>query len=113
VTDKDGHVSLVLGAAGGPTIITAVFQQLSNVIDHKLSLTAASHAPRYHQQGQPDVVMHEQHGLTDELKKSLEAMGYAFKERQHIADAPAIGWLGGVWVGAAEPRRIGSLALGY
>jgi gamma-glutamyltranspeptidase/glutathione hydrolase len=113
VIGKDGHVSLVLGAAGGPTIITSVFEELSSVADHGLSLLAAVNAPRFHEQGQPDVVMHEKGGLADADKKSLEAMGYVFKERPHIADAPAIGWSGGVWVGAAEPRRLGALAVGY
>jgi gamma-glutamyltranspeptidase/glutathione hydrolase len=113
VVDKDGHVSLVLGGAGGPTIITAVFQELSNVLDHQLSLTAATNAPRFHEQGQPDLVIHEKNGLTDGQRKELEAMGYAFKEREHIADAPSLGWNGKVWVGAAEPRRTGSLALGF
>jgi gamma-glutamyltranspeptidase/glutathione hydrolase len=113
VIGKDGHVSLVLGGAGGPTIITAVFQELSNVIDHGLPLLAATNAPRFHMQGQPDVVMHEKGGLSDADKKALEAMGYSFKERQHIADAPSIGWNGTAWVGAAEPRRLGALALGY
>lgn len=113
VVGKDGHVSLVLGAAGGPTIITAVFLELSGVVDHGLSLSAATNAPRFHQQGQPDVVMSEKGGLTDDQRKSLEAMGYTFKERQHIADAPSIGWESGTWMGAAEPRRGGGLALGY
>jgi gamma-glutamyltranspeptidase/glutathione hydrolase len=57
--------------------------------------------------------MHEKNGLPDADRRALEAMGYTFKEREHIADAPAIGWAGGLWVGAAEPRRLGSLALGY
>ena len=113
VIGKDGHVSLVLGAAGGPTIITSVFLELSGVVDHGLSLTAATHAPRFHEQGQPDVVMAEKGGLTDEQRKILEGMGYTFKERGHIADAPSIGWANGAWVGAAEPRRKGGLALGY
>ena len=113
VVDKDGHVSLVLGAAGGPTIITSVFLELSGVVDHGLSLTAATHAPRFHEQGQPDVVMAEKDGVTDAQRKILEGMGYTFKERGHIADAPSIGWANGAWVGAAEPRRKGGLALGY
>ena len=113
VVGKDGHVSLVLGAAGGPTIITSVFLELSGVVDHGLSLSAATNAPRFHQQGQPDVVMHEKGGLTDDQRKSLEAMGYIFKDRPHIADAPSIGWANGTWMGAAEPRRAGGLALGY
>jgi gamma-glutamyltranspeptidase/glutathione hydrolase len=110
---KDGHVSLVLGAAGGPTIITSVFEELSNVVDHGLPLVAATHAPRFHEQGQPDVVMIEKGGLSDEQKKGLELMGYTFKERPHIADAPTIGWSNGAWTGVAEPRRMGSLAAGY
>jgi gamma-glutamyltranspeptidase/glutathione hydrolase len=113
VVGKDGHVSLVLGAAGGPTIITAVFLELSGVVDHGLSLMAATNAPRFHEQGQPDVVTIEKDGLTDVQRKSLEAMGYTFKERGHIADAPSIGWANGLWAGAAEPRRNGGLALGY
>jgi len=113
VVGKDGHVSLVLGAAGGPTIITAVFLELSGVVDHGLSLMAATNAPRFHEQGQPDVVTIEKDGLTDVQRKSLEAMGYTFKERGHIADAPSIGWANGSWAGAAEPRRNGGLALGY
>ncbi|APR85910.1 Gamma-glutamyltranspeptidase [Minicystis rosea] len=112
VNDK-GRTELVLGAAGGPTIITAVFWELSNVLDHGLSLTAATNAPRFHEQGLPDVVMFEKGGIADTERKALEAMGYTFKDREHIADAPAIGLSSNVWVGAAEPRRKGALAAGY
>jgi gamma-glutamyltranspeptidase/glutathione hydrolase len=113
VMGKDGHVELVLGAAGGPTIISAVFDILSGVVDHRLGVVAATNAPRFHEQGQPDVVMIEQGGLPEADRKALEAMGYTFKEREHIADAPSIGWSGGKWIGAAEPRRLGGFALGY
>jgi gamma-glutamyltranspeptidase/glutathione hydrolase len=113
VLDDQGKADLVLGAAGGPTIITAVFWQLSGVVDHGLSITAATNAPRFHEQGLPDLVTAEKGGITEAEKKALEAMGYAFKEREHIADAPAIGRLGPLWVGAAEPRRKGGLAVGY
>jgi gamma-glutamyltranspeptidase/glutathione hydrolase len=113
VLGADGHVKLVLGAAGGPTIITGVFHELSGVIDHGLDVTASAHAPRFHMQGLPDQVMFEKGGLPEADKKALEAMGYVFKERNHIADAPAIGWNGSAWIGAAEARRLGSLAVGY
>ena len=113
VLDAQGQVELVLGGAGGPTIITAVFQELSAVVDHHLSISAATNAPRFHEQGQPDLIMFEKGGLAPETRKALEAMGHSFKERNHIADAPAIGRGPGVWLGAAEPRRMGSLAAGY
>jgi gamma-glutamyltranspeptidase/glutathione hydrolase len=92
---------------------TAVFLQLAAVADHGLDLAAAVSAPRFHEQGLPDVVIAEKGGLPDSARQALEAMGYTFKDRGHIADAPAIGWAGSLWVGAAKPHRLGSLALGY
>ena len=110
VTGPDGKVILVLGAAGGPTIITSVFQELSGVVDFGLDIGAAVYAPRVHMQHLPDQVIIEKAGMTPETKAKLEGMGYAFMERGHIADAPAIGKSGLDWLGAAEPRRIGGLA---
>ena len=114
VLGPDGRVRLVLGAAGGPTIITAVWNTMSNVVDFGLDLTTAVDAPRFHQQHLPDVVLFEKDGLPEATRTALEAMGYTFKEKGHIADAPAIGrGAGGTgWVGAAEPRRLGGLAAG-
>ncbi len=113
VLDAAGKPVLVLGGAGGPTIISAVFEELSNVVDFGLSPVAAINAPRFHEQGEPDVVLIEKGGIADETKAALERMGYAFKDRPHVADAPAIGLVGGTWIGAAEPRRMGALAVGY
>jgi gamma-glutamyltranspeptidase/glutathione hydrolase len=113
VVDASGHVTLVLGAAGGPTITTTVLLELSAVADHGLDITTAVSAPRFHEQGLPDIVTTEKNGVGDADRRALTAMGYTFKEREHIADAPAIAWQGGVWIGAAEPRRLGALALGY
>jgi gamma-glutamyltranspeptidase/glutathione hydrolase len=108
VTGPDGKVVLVAGAAGGPTIITTVFQQLSNVVDFELDVGSAVAAPRFHMQHLPDVVSYEKDGLVEATGKRLEAMGYTLKERGHIATAPAIGRLGAEWIGAPEPRRIGT-----
>ena len=63
VTGPDGKVLVVAGGAGGPTIITAVWQQLSNVIDFGLDIGAAVNAPRFHMQHLPDEVIFEKHGL--------------------------------------------------
>ncbi|HMI86413.1 MAG TPA: gamma-glutamyltransferase [Polyangiaceae bacterium] len=112
VTGKDGKVILLAGAAGGPMIITTVFQVLSNIVDHGLDPAFALNAPRFHMQHLPDVVAHEKDGITLDLEKALVGMGYALKERGHIADAMVIGRVPGGWIGAAEPRRKGSLAAG-
>lgn len=110
VVGADSKVMLVVGAAGGPMIITSVFQELSNVIDFGLDIGRAVHAPRFHMQHLPDMVVFEKAGLSEETARQLLHMGYTLKERGHIADAPAIGREGNAWVGAAEPRRSGSLA---
>jgi gamma-glutamyltranspeptidase/glutathione hydrolase len=112
VTGKDGKVVLLAGAAGGPMIISTVFEVLSNVLDHGLDPAFALNAPRFHMQHLPDVVSHEKDGVTPELVKALTGMGYTLKERGHIADAMVIGRVPGGWIGAAEPRRKGSLAAG-
>ena len=46
----------MVGAAGGPTIITATAQVLLNVVDWKLDAQAAIAAPRIHDQWFPEVL---------------------------------------------------------
>ncbi len=108
VSGPDGKIELVIGGAGGPTIITAVFEEMSNVLDFGMDIGAAVAAPRFHMQHLPDVVSYEKDGLVEATGKRLEAMGYALKERGHIATAPAIGRVGSEWIGAPEPRRLGT-----
>jgi len=110
VLDKDAKVLAVAGAAGGPTIITAVFQEISNMIDFGLDPGTAASAPRIHMQHLPDEIVYEKDGLSEATGKRLTEMGYTLKERGHIAVAPFIGRVGSEWVGVAEPRRGGSLA---
>ncbi len=113
VVGDDGKVMLVTGAAGGPTIITSTFSILSNVVDHGFDVSAAVNAPRFHHQHLPDVIMFEKGGLPAALQTALTDMGYTFKERDHIADAPTIGWSEKGWVGAPEVRRPGAFAAGW
>ncbi len=114
VLGPDGGVRLVTGAAGGPTIISTVFQIMSNVVDFGMAPAAAVNAPRVHHQHLPDQTSSEPNGFDEATKRALEAMGHSFKEREHIADAPSIGRPpGGVWVGAAEPRRGSAFAAGW
>ncbi|MCL2447781.1 MAG: gamma-glutamyltransferase [Polyangiaceae bacterium] len=115
VLDGSGNVDLVLGAAGGSTIITAVFEELSNVVDFGMGVADAVRAPRFHQQDFPDVLAFEERGTRDDVVHALEAMGHATKTLEHIADAPGLGHVGSagpLWEGAAEPRRPGGLAAG-
>jgi len=112
VVGTDGKVELVVGAAGGPTIITAVFGVLSNVVDFHADAAAAIGAPRVHMQHLPDALLVEKGGLAAGTTTALTGMGYTVRETDHIADAVAIGRDARGWLGAAEPRRKGGAALG-
>jgi gamma-glutamyltranspeptidase/glutathione hydrolase len=109
VADRRGRLSMVVGTPGGATIITSVFQVITNVIDHRMTLAQAVSAPRIHHQALPDKVFFEPAGLTDEARERLTAMGYTLEEREEWSgDIQAIARSSeGGWIGVADPRRGG------
>jgi gamma-glutamyltranspeptidase/glutathione hydrolase len=110
VLAPDGRVLLVTGARGGPRIITAVFQVMSNVIDHAMDVGQAVHAPRIHHQHLPDVLFFERDGLPDQVVRQLEAMGHTVEARGGIGTAPTILRSNGVWTAVVDPRTGGRAA---
>ncbi|MHB1861457.1 MAG: gamma-glutamyltransferase [Gemmatimonadaceae bacterium] len=112
VVDNTGKVLLVVGAAGGPTIITVTTQIILNVIDGHMSLADAMSAPRIHQQAWPDKLVYETGGLIPAVADSLQAMGYELAPVAHLANANAVLRVGGGWEGMVEPRATGG-AVGY
>src|SRR6185436_15081922 len=77
VLDSLGQILLVVGGAGGPTIISGTTQVVLNVIDHRMSLADAMRAPRLHHQALPDSLSYERGGLSPSASDSLRAMGHA------------------------------------
>ena len=110
VLDTDGSVLIVTGARGGPRIITAVFQVISNIIDHDMDVGSAVHTPRIHHQHLPDVLYFERHGLATDVIAQLEAMGHVVQARGGIGTAPTILRRGGVWTAVPDPRTGGRAA---
>jgi gamma-glutamyltranspeptidase/glutathione hydrolase len=78
VVNPQGRLELVVGAPGGPRIISSVAQVISNVIDQRMSLVQAVFAPRIHHQALPDSIRWEKGGVTAEARQRLEAMGHRF-----------------------------------
>lgn len=112
VLDPQGQVLLVVGAAGGPTIITGTSQVILNVIDHRMSLADAMRAPRVHHQALPDSLTYEDGGLAPAVLDSLRAMGYGMRRLRALVNVNAIMRVPGGWEGVPEPRRTGG-AVGY
>lgn len=81
VEDPDGSLFLMTGTPGGSTIITTVLQSIMNVVDHRMNVVQAVHAPRVHHQHLPDLVFYEHGGLPAPTVQALEALGHAVRER--------------------------------
>jgi gamma-glutamyltranspeptidase/glutathione hydrolase len=113
VLAPDGALRLVVGAPGGATIITTVFQVISNVLDHGMELGDAVAAPRVHHQHLPNRIDVEPGGLPDPVVRELEGRGHTVAEGpEPWGDVQAVMLReDGRLEGAADPRR-GGVALG-
>ena len=108
---KDGKPFLITGSPGGGRIITAVLQVMSNVIDRGLSIADAVAALRVHHQWLPDEVSVER-GFSPELIAALEARGHRVVEGPTWAAVNSILVTPDGFIGAADPRTRGALAVG-
>ena len=112
VLRPDGELFFVTGSPGGATIITTVFQTISNVVDYGMNVVQAVNAPRVHHQHLPDQIRFEQGGLPAETVADLEARGHTVSERGGVSgDVQAIMVMpDGTLEAAADPRRGGAAA---
>jgi len=111
VLDPEGGVRVVVGAAGGPTIITSVAQVLSNVVDWNMDAQAAIEAPRIHHQWFPEVLGVEP-GINADAIAGLGKIGHKTKTVQHIGNVNLLVKTSRGIDAAAEPRSPGQPA-GY
>jgi gamma-glutamyltranspeptidase/glutathione hydrolase len=111
---KDGRPFMVLGAPGGPMIITAVFQVILNVIDFGMNAQDAIDFPRIHDQWKPDRLDTES-TISPDTVAQLQHMGYQTQTANpsEHARVEAIlisdGWL----QGAVDGRGASGKAEGY
>ncbi len=111
--DGHGRPLLVLGAPGGPTIISSVLQTILHVIDDGMTLQEAVDAQRIHHQWMPDEILYESRGLPEDVTAKLRFRGHVLKESKPIGNVCAIGVDAlGRWTGAPDPRDE-AVALGY
>jgi gamma-glutamyltranspeptidase/glutathione hydrolase len=114
VLDQTGKLFMVLGARGGPRIITSTAQVILNTIDHHMSLSDAMSAPRIHHQALPDVITYDLGGLDSTTVAQLKAMGYETLGQGYIGGSVvAIRRVKGGWEGMDDPRGYGGGAVGY
>ena len=73
---REGRVWLVLGARGGPRIITAIAQIIIAMRDFALDLRSAVVAKRFHHQWLPGALQYEDGALPEEARQLLLRMGH-------------------------------------
>ena len=105
IVAHEGELFMVTGTPGGATIITSVYQNLLNVIDHGMSMQGAVSAPRFHHQWLPEKTFYEEGTIPPATIKKLESMGHTFGTRGSIGRVDAILRLkDGTLEGGADPR---------
>jgi len=108
---RDSKPILVTGSPGGSRIITTVLQVISNVVDRGMSIANAVAAPRIHQQWLPDEVFAEP-GQPPEVLRGLAERGHRIVVTPPASSANSIAITADGYVGAADPRTRGALAVG-
>ena len=112
IVARGGKPFLVLGAAGGPRIISVVLQVIANVIDFEMNLRQAVDFPRFHHQWMPDELHLENHGFSPDTVALLRQRGHKIVFLEPMARLMAIQVGDGELLGAADARSEG-LAAGY
>jgi gamma-glutamyltranspeptidase/glutathione hydrolase len=111
---KDGKLWLVLGAEGGPTIITTVANVLIGVADFGLDIQQAVNAPRFHNQWLPDRIELERDRFSVDTVRLLEAQGNeAVAGDSGDAECIEIDLATGERLGASDSRNEAGRAVGY
>jgi gamma-glutamyltranspeptidase/glutathione hydrolase len=114
VVNAKGNVLLVVGAAGGPRIITSTLDAIRAVVDFGEDAPQALADPRMHMQWLPDVLFAQPTTFDAVTSARLEAAGYRIELGRAGSDANAIGVRpDGTRVGAHDPRGVAGSALGY
>ena len=123
IVTKDGKLAMVLGTPGGSHIPTGVLQVMLNVIDHGMTVTEATDAPRIHAQWLPDALYYEPNALSADTiaalaarGHTLEPMGFHNQIAAILVGGPAIGKppIGKAQLyGAIDPRLPVGTVAGY
>jgi gamma-glutamyltranspeptidase/glutathione hydrolase len=107
---KDNQVELVVGTPGGSTIITSIFQVITNLFDFDMPLQQAVAAPRFHHQLLPkdQITMEPYSPLSAEVQQQLRQKGYKLHTQGwNLGDVQAIQATPEGVQAAADPRSRG------
>jgi gamma-glutamyltranspeptidase/glutathione hydrolase len=106
---KEGKPWLVTGTPGGSTIIDTILQVVVNVVDFGLNVEEATHQPRIYQA--TTNVLRVEPNFNGDTVGLLRAMGHEITSDETMGSAQSIVIENGRFLGGADPRRPGALAV--
>jgi len=95
---------LIVGASGGPRIISATFQAILNAVDFGMLVDKVVESPRVHHQWMPNEMAVEK-GIPPGVREALERIGHQLREANSLGVVQAILVQGGKTTAAADPRK--------
>lgn len=98
------RAALIVGASGGPRIISATLQTVLNILDFRMPVERAVRSPRIHHQWVPNELAVESK-IPASVRKSLERRGHVVRERNSLGAVQAISVSRGKITAAADPRK--------
>ncbi len=106
---EDGKPRLVLGSGGSSRLRGAILQVISNVVDFKMPLDDAVHAPRMHFE---EGVLQLEGGISQSTADSLQQTGYQINcwpdLNMYFGGTHAVGIEHDRWTAVGDKRRYGA-----
>uniref|UniRef100_A0A1B0FNN7 Gamma-glutamyltransferase n=1 Tax=Glossina morsitans morsitans TaxID=37546 RepID=A0A1B0FNN7_GLOMM len=80
LTDDAGKVRMIIGAAGGSKIISAIVEVMARVLWFNQDIKEAIDAPRFHHQLVPNILQYEENRFSEELLNLLRNKGHKVEQ---------------------------------
>lgn len=109
---REGRAVVIVGASGGPRIITATLQCVLDYLLFEQTPLEAVGAPRFHHQWMPDVLQFEDQWSDEATVSALRGLGHEVGRREHIGIVQMI-TIGDDRIRAASDPRKGGRPAGY
>ncbi len=102
----DGDRRIVVGASGGPFIISSTLQAISNIIDFEMDPSEAVSVPRMHHQWAPELLFLDE-GISMDTISMLQVRGHKTKQMPFFSAVQLVHWTADEITGASDPRKGG------
>ncbi|GIK17322.1 MAG: hypothetical protein BroJett003_22860 [Planctomycetota bacterium] len=103
---KDEEPCLLIGASGGPRIISGVLNVFVNLLDYGMSPTEAMTAVRLHHQWRPESLAFDA-APPGSLAELLTSKGHLLSDDRRVSHVQFIVRSEDRWIGASDPRKGG------